>query len=89
MNFKLALIQLSVKCGDKAHNLAHAQKMIAEAAAKRGRLIVLPETMDLGWTQPLGYKGRIVSYSGLSGHPNSVFVAAGEYPVSHKDAVWR
>jgi len=52
MCFEMALIQMSVAGGSKSRNLEHAQEMIAEAAAHGSRLIVLPETMDLGWTHP-------------------------------------
>jgi len=57
MSFKLALIQMSVTCGDKTRNLAHAQKLIAEAAANGSQLVLLPEVMDLGWTQPASQTG--------------------------------
>ena len=48
---------MSVKCGDKAHNLEHAQKLIAEAAAQGSHVVLLPEAMDLGWTQPASQTG--------------------------------
>jgi len=50
--FKMALIQMSVTGGNQARNLARAQEMIAEAAGHGSRLVVLPETLDLGWTHP-------------------------------------
>jgi predicted amidohydrolase len=52
MRFEMALIQLSVIGGNKARNLARAQELIAAAAAHGSRLVVLPETLDLGWTHP-------------------------------------
>jgi len=52
MGFKLALIQMSVECGNKNRNLAHAEKLIDEAAANGADLALLPEAMDLGWTHP-------------------------------------
>ena len=57
MHFEMALIQMAVTGGDKPCNLARAQKLIAEAAAHGRRLIILPETMDLGWTHPASQTG--------------------------------
>lgn len=50
--FKLALIQMFVKGGDRAWNLNHAEELIAEAASNGADLALLPECMDLGWTHP-------------------------------------
>ena len=50
--FKLALVQMEIKGGEKRHNLAHAAEMIAEAASNHATFIVLPEAMNLGWTHP-------------------------------------
>ena len=50
--FKLALAQMKVVGGDMDTNLAHAAEMIAEAAAKGAQVVLLPEAMDLGWTDP-------------------------------------
>jgi predicted amidohydrolase len=50
--YKLALVQMLVEGGDKKKNLAHAKEMIREAARAGARLIVLPETMNCGWTHP-------------------------------------
>ena len=52
MAFKAALIQMRVEGGAKQRNLAHAEALIAEAAAQGAALAVLPEIMDLGWTHP-------------------------------------
>lgn len=52
MAFKVALIQMCVRGGEKEANLARARGLIAEAAANDARLAVLPEAMDLGWTHP-------------------------------------
>jgi predicted amidohydrolase len=49
---KLAGVQMQVEAGNKVRNLAHAQELIAEAARQGADLIVLPEVMDLGWTNP-------------------------------------
>src|SRR5689334_7570042 len=52
MTFKLALAQMLVNGGDKNGNLAHATRMIQQAAAAGADLVLLPEAMDLGWTHP-------------------------------------
>lgn len=49
---KLAGVQMKVEAGAKAHNLAHAQALIGEAASQGAEVIILPEVMDLGWTHP-------------------------------------
>jgi len=50
--FKLALIQMKVIGGDRKANLDHAREMIDEAASNNAEVILLPEAMDLGWTDP-------------------------------------
>jgi len=50
--FKLALIQMHVDYGDRDANLAHASELIDEAASHNADLVLLPEAMDLGWTDP-------------------------------------
>ncbi len=50
--FKLALVQMTVIGGDRKANLDHAKEMIEEAAANAADVILLPEAMDLGWTDP-------------------------------------
>jgi predicted amidohydrolase len=50
--FKLALLQMKVIGGDRESNLTHAGEMIKEAAAEGAEFILLPEAMDLGWTDP-------------------------------------
>ena len=51
-NFKLALVQMKVVGGDRKANLAHAREMIEEAASQNAEVVLLPEAMDLGWTDP-------------------------------------
>lgn len=53
-NFKLALIQMLVKGGDKEWNIGHAVELISEAASNGAEVALLPECMDLGWTDPSG-----------------------------------
>ena len=50
--FKLALVQMTVIGGDRKANLDHAKDMINKAAANKADVILLPEAMDLGWTDP-------------------------------------
>lgn len=50
--FKLALIQMLVRGGDRAANLHRAAELVSEAAAAGAAMALLPEAMDLGWTDP-------------------------------------
>jgi predicted amidohydrolase len=50
--FKLALIQMLVEGGRKEENLARAEERIRQAAAAGAPVVVLPEAMPLGWTDP-------------------------------------
>lgn len=50
--FTLALAQMQVEGGARATNLDRAVSRIAEAAGKGAQVVVLPETLDLGWTHP-------------------------------------
>jgi predicted amidohydrolase len=50
--FKLAVAQMRVVGGALETNLAHAAEMIEEAAENGAQLVLLPEAMDLGWTDP-------------------------------------
>jgi predicted amidohydrolase len=50
--FKLAVAQMRVLGGELEINLKHAAEMIEEAAAYGAQLVLLPEAMDLGWTDP-------------------------------------
>lgn len=51
-SFSLALCQMRVVGGERDLNLRHAAEMIAEAAKAGADFILLPEAMDLGWTDP-------------------------------------
>ncbi len=50
--FTLAVAQMHVVGGALDANLEHAGEMIAEAAEHGAQLVLLPEAMDLGWTDP-------------------------------------
>lgn len=47
---RVAMGQMLVEPGAPARNLVRAEAMIGEAAARGAQAIVLPETLDLGWT---------------------------------------
>jgi predicted amidohydrolase len=50
--FTLALLQMEVVGGDKERNLRRAEALLAEAAGRGAQFALLPEAMDLGWTDP-------------------------------------
>lgn len=49
---RLALIQMLVEGGRPAENLERARSRIGQAAAAGARIVLLPETLDCGWTHP-------------------------------------
>jgi len=49
---KIALAQMLVEPGKKKANLARAEAWIARAAGLGAEVVVLPEAMPLGWTDP-------------------------------------
>ena len=51
-NYKLAMAQMKVEAGKIDANLDRATERIKEAAAKGAKIVLLPEVMDLGWTDP-------------------------------------
>jgi predicted amidohydrolase len=50
--YKLAMAQMMVEAGRPDANLDHATERISEAANKGAKIVLLPEAMDLGWTDP-------------------------------------
>ncbi|MDB6171456.1 MAG: ramA 3 [Chthoniobacteraceae bacterium] len=50
--FRLALIQMLVEPGRVEANLARAEERVCEAALRGAQMVVLPETLDCGWTHP-------------------------------------
>jgi predicted amidohydrolase len=52
---KIAVCQLLVEGGEPERNLSRAKLYIEKAMQSNVELIVLPETMDLGWTHPSVY----------------------------------
>jgi len=49
-SFQLALIQMRVEPGRLEDNLHHASDLAGQAAAQGAQILLLPEAMDLGWT---------------------------------------
>lgn len=49
---RIALAQMRVEPGARDHNLTRAETFIAQAAARGADVVVLPEAMTLGWTDP-------------------------------------
>lgn len=49
---RLALAQLLVEGSEPERNLQRADKLIADAAGQNCDLVLLPETIDFGWTHP-------------------------------------
>jgi len=50
--FKLAMIQMRVEGGRKQANISRALLRIAEAAENGAQVLILPESLNLGWTWP-------------------------------------
>ncbi|MCK4750960.1 MAG: carbon-nitrogen hydrolase family protein, partial [Bacteroidales bacterium] len=51
-SFKLAVCQMKVVGGDRGSNVVRATEVIVEAVQNGAQFILLPEAMDLGWTDP-------------------------------------
>lgn len=83
MRIRVALAQMLVVGGDVAGNLARAAGRIAEAAGRGADLVVLPECLDVGWTdvrapalaQPV--PGPTSDALCAAARENGVWVAAG------------
>ncbi len=80
---KLALGQQLVVGADVEGNLARAEAQIAAAAAQGCDLIVLPECLDVGWTDPSArtlaepIPGPRVTQLSAAARRNRIFVATG------------
>ena len=81
---KLAMAQMLVEGGSKLNNLNHAVERIEEAAKNKADIILLPEAMDLGWTNsaakteadliPGGSTFKILA---KAANENKIYVCAG------------
>lgn len=83
-NYKLALAQMTVEAGKLDANLDRAAARISEAAANGASMVLLPEVMDLGWTDPsaktLAYEipeGKTCRRLRDAAMQNNVYVCAG------------
>jgi predicted amidohydrolase len=83
MAFRVGMAQILVEGGRPEANLGRAVARIHEAAERGCRLVVLPECMDLGWTDP---SARTIAQPIPGAHSdrlaqaarnNGIFVAAG------------
>mgnify|MGYP001821157992 CR=1 FL=1 len=54
---RFALVQMEVRGGDLRGNLKRASELIEEAAKNGADVAILPECMDLGWTDPSSREG--------------------------------
>jgi predicted amidohydrolase len=83
-NYTLAMAQMEVQPGKLDANLARAEERIMTAAANGAKIIVLPEVMDLGWTDPsaktLAYEipdGKTCKQLRAAAAKNNIYVCAG------------
>jgi len=83
-SYKLAMVQMEVKGGDQAGNLARAEDRIREASVHGARIALLPEALDFGWCHSSAREkaGPIpggVSYEALSkaARENTIYICAG------------
>ena len=52
VKLRIGMAQMLVEGAQPAANLDRAEAFIRDAASRGCRLVVLPECMDLGWTDP-------------------------------------
>ena len=83
-SFTLALCQMKVVGGDRGTNLNHAGEMISEAATGGAQFILLPEAMDLGWTDPSALtaaepvpEGKTFSFLAKKALEHGVYICSG------------
>ncbi len=77
-SYLAAMAQILVEGGRPDANLARAVRAIAEAAARGCRLVVLPECLDLGWTDP---SARDLARPIPGPHAETLAQAAGEHRI--------
>jgi predicted amidohydrolase len=81
--FNVAMAQILVEGGQPRANLGRAIEAIGQAAAQNCRLVVLPECLDLGWTDPSARElakpipGPHVDLLAAAARQHGLFVAAG------------
>jgi predicted amidohydrolase len=81
---KVAMIQMKVVGGQLDENLARAELLVREAAAKGAAIAVLPECMDLGWTHPSSLvkataipNGEVFARLSKLARKHSIFICSG------------
>jgi predicted amidohydrolase len=80
---RLGLAQLLVEGTEPERNLARAESLVARAASSGCDMVLLPETMDFGWTHPDGLlyaepiPGRFSDALGEMAHRHGVWLCAG------------
>jgi len=83
MNFRVGMGQILVAGGQTAANLSRAVVAIQRAAERGCRLVVLPECLDLGWTDPsarsqaVAIPGPHTELLGQAARESRIYVAAG------------
>jgi predicted amidohydrolase len=89
-HFKIALAQMLVAGGAKEENLRRAEAAIAMAASEGAQLVLLPETLDLGWTHPSAEQqaeaipcGEPYQRLSNASRQHGVFVCAGLTELDH------
>jgi predicted amidohydrolase len=82
--FKLALAQMRVEGGERQANLRRALRMISMGARRGAKVVLLPEALDLGWTNPRGRQlaepipgGRVCQALRGAARRTRVYVCAG------------
>jgi len=97
-SFSLAMVQMEVEAGNPDNNLQRAEKRIEQAAPKGAKIALLPELIDLGWTDPsartMAYEipnGKTCKRLQKAAAKNKIFVCAGivekEYDRTFNSAV--
>lgn len=83
-SYKVAMVQMKVEAAKPDVNLAHAKERITEAARNGAKIALLPEVMDLGWTDPsareLAYEipdGKTCRALRDAAMANNIYVCAG------------
>jgi predicted amidohydrolase len=83
-NYKVAMVQMEVEAGKLDANLDRAKERIATAAQQGAKIVLLPEVMDLGWTDPsareLAYEipdGKTCRVLRDAAKQNNIYVCAG------------
>lgn len=76
--YRVGMAQLLVEGGHPGANLGRAVAAIGRAAAEGCRLVVLPECLDVGWTDPLA---RDLAWSIPGPHADRLAVAARRHAV--------